>query len=1614
MENLKLINGRIQHKADTASNWQINNIVLLSGEIGYESDTHKVKIGDGTTEWNSLPYISPTKTSELINDSGFLTEDSLPDSSSVIDLGTFQNGTSNTILGTIINSYKTQSGDYKAIVSVNGYESLWMIHYFYNDSNNMNSREYANAIVEIIGDQSLTSYYSWNSSTNIWTAVSHSNVVSSQTKQSFKDASINGNTLTFTKNDGTTESVTLPSGMSNEDKATLDKLNADVYGVINAEYTPEIGMSLEGKTIIFHEDVLDEIPFELDAYTMLVAPSGTGVGIYSYYATDSGQKYVYAMQVYGSPAYPVAYFVDAGEWVSREYTWTEPTTMGNVYSEASDLFKIVELTPSIIPTKVSQLTNDSNFVDQSSIDGVFDYIYEIENSYLKITDLGTFTNGTALGVLNNITASYKTKSGTYKAILSNYGHDDVLYIDYFYNDNSNNAFREYANAIIHSIGSSNRTYYYTWENLGTADGNFVWKLNSDSGTVASQAATAFKDASVSGNILTFTKNDGTTKDVVLSATDSATAETELMTNVTYKELVELQNSKSLIPGQQYRIIDYDCTSIQPDTSIANHPFDIIVTADSSSSLNENARACASIRDNSYFNEIITEVPFDNATFKDGISIDDIEIFYRISIDAGSDYTPDGIDDGKGDSLVELNYAEDNKGRTVPVLYKNGNDYIETGEEGPDYDDTFFYVGQETVDGTTYDKWRKIEESGYSWEDSAQIYILTNVIVDSELGEAEIVAMTTSNIESWEIKYSLDNDESRFSWACDGKRIYTDDGLWFKASGELEFDGFTYFKWTHPEFEGCLLSKTLDIEEWDYLDFLDSDGYLEQNYSQASYNGLAYMQEGKGVIYYMKDNHNNICGYDFKNILFYYADRGEFVYTFNSFSNKDLSIKNGKDSCYNNQIEPCKDSGLYSLNHNIFYGDYFINNYLGFGSRNNIFHDSTFNNTIGRNFIHNCVRNDVWNNTFGDDISYCEFDALIQNQTFKNGLSGEYFDEFYESSPVNSNNNTLPELNNPSNLESRVDHKKRVLNFQDLITVDLASNWSWLQDCQNYELRLGPSLRYLKGPKTSTSTKFYVKYYGSIEDWCKTKISKKSSNHMFRSVEFELNPEDNGQKVITIPEYYTTIQPYLFQNFEFIDQVKLHKNIKAIGEDAFDIFYYSTPSSFTLTYDGTIEDWCNIEFQDFNSNPMSFASNITFDKTSWPKQSSVIVLPDSITNLNPHTFDLRNIEATVQLPRTLTTIDEYAITGKSTADKINHIYIPNTVINIQNDGIRSFRHILCEADSKPNTWWDRSISATKIYWGVKDYEFFLYNTESDRSPYRCLHINSETMNDSIIVETPYGINNDAHFDFADFRSGIPYDGELYSKIILQTLDGTLNNDNYPDSTINTSLISTNIPSSIIQLPNGFFINCHGLKSVVIEPGLTTLPNSIFENCVSLESISLPNTIDCFLTSTFNGCSSLKTLDLPESLKMLAGAHYFNGTAIEELNLKNVEIVQGGGSITGGMDYLKRLIMPKLVGDINNSHMLAGCPNLEYLEIGALTQLYWAYNPMPNLKTVIIRTPDQVCDLRSSFLTIDTHPLVNIYVPDNLVDQYKVATNWISVADRIKPLSEFQPEEGGIND
>lgn len=47
---------KLKLRGDTAANWTSVNPVLLANELGRETDTGKIKIGNGSTAWNSLAY----------------------------------------------------------------------------------------------------------------------------------------------------------------------------------------------------------------------------------------------------------------------------------------------------------------------------------------------------------------------------------------------------------------------------------------------------------------------------------------------------------------------------------------------------------------------------------------------------------------------------------------------------------------------------------------------------------------------------------------------------------------------------------------------------------------------------------------------------------------------------------------------------------------------------------------------------------------------------------------------------------------------------------------------------------------------------------------------------------------------------------------------------------------------------------------------------------------------------------------------------------------------------------------------------------------------------------------------------------------------------------------------------------------------------------------------------------------------------------------------------------------------------------------------------------------------------------------------------------------------
>ena len=52
---------RVQHKRMSASDWASSTLVLLDGELGIESDTGKVKVGNGRDRFSALQYLTGPK-----------------------------------------------------------------------------------------------------------------------------------------------------------------------------------------------------------------------------------------------------------------------------------------------------------------------------------------------------------------------------------------------------------------------------------------------------------------------------------------------------------------------------------------------------------------------------------------------------------------------------------------------------------------------------------------------------------------------------------------------------------------------------------------------------------------------------------------------------------------------------------------------------------------------------------------------------------------------------------------------------------------------------------------------------------------------------------------------------------------------------------------------------------------------------------------------------------------------------------------------------------------------------------------------------------------------------------------------------------------------------------------------------------------------------------------------------------------------------------------------------------------------------------------------------------------------------------------------------------------
>ena len=193
----------------------------------------------------------------------------------------------------------------------------------------------------------------------------------------------------------------------------------------------------------------------------------------------------------------------------------------------------------------------------------------------------------------------------------------------------------------------------------------------------------------------------------------------------------------------------------------------------------------------------------------------------------------------------------------------------------------------------------------------------------------------------------------------------------------------------------------DLNVWEIKYCLDND---------TSRFAWADPDNGKGVIYYMKDEYGNEAPYDFKNIM--YIKDGEEIPTFG-------------DNCSNNIIKEYKVKNKFNLP-NITFGKDCHDNTFGKDCHDNTFENNCNTNTFGKDchdntfgkdchdntFENNCNTNTFESgctyNTFGHDCDYNAFESICFNNTFGSSCVNNAFESGCSSNTFGFNciNNTF--------------------------------------------------------------------------------------------------------------------------------------------------------------------------------------------------------------------------------------------------------------------------------------------------------------------------------------------------------------------------------------------------------------------------------------------------------------------------------------------------------------------------------------------------------------------------------------------------------------------------------
>lgn len=232
--------------------------------------------------------------------------------------------------------------------------------------------------------------------------------------------------------------------------------------------------------------------------------------------------------------------------------------------------------------------------------------------------------------------------------------------------------------------------------------------------------------------------------------------------------------------------------------------------------------------------------------------------------------------------------------------------------------------------------------------------------------------------------------------------------------------------------------------------------------------------------------------------------------------------------------------------------------------------------------------------------------------------------------------------------------------------------------------------------------------------------------------------------------------------------------------------------------------------------------------------------------------------------------------------------------------------------------------------------------------------------------------------------------------------------------------TEVKSNAKTIPQYAFYSCKNLTTIDL-PNVTDIDDYAFENCYVLTTVNLPSA-RFIKKNVFKSCKMLKNLDLP-SLNSFGSSAANGCTQLATINMPVAQYIYANAFYN--CNALTTINLPELfTADIMSFY---NCSALTTINTSKLKKIEGsAFANCYSLKTVVLRE-EQVATLANVNAFNNAYHLTGtvdatynpnglkdgyIYVPKDLVESYKTATNWSTYATQFRALEDYTVD-GTVN-